>query len=141
MTPGSYRKGGAGMKIGFTVAASSLGKVLVAGTERGISAVYLGDDERTLVSALQKEYPRAEIARSAPSNESWLKEILSRVDRHAPSNDLPLDVHATAFQRRVWQELQKIPLGATRTYTQVSSALGTPHSLYCDARAYATSPT
>ncbi len=129
------------MKIGFTVAPSSLGKVLVAGTERGISAVYLGDDERTLVSALQKEYPRAEIARSAASNESWLKEILSRVEGHAPSKDLPLDVQATAFQRRVWQELQKIPLGATRTYTQVARALGKPNSVRAVARACATNPT
>jgi AraC family transcriptional regulator of adaptative response/methylated-DNA-[protein]-cysteine methyltransferase len=141
MTPASYRKGGAGMKIGFTVAASSLGKVLVAGTERGISAVYLGEDERTLVSELQKEYPRAEIARSTASNETWLKEILSRVEGHAPSKDLPLDVQATAFQRRVWQELQKIPLGATRTYTQVARALGKPNSVRAVARACATNPT
>jgi AraC family transcriptional regulator of adaptative response/methylated-DNA-[protein]-cysteine methyltransferase len=141
MTPASYRKGGAGMKIGFTVAASSLGKVLVAGTERGISAVYLGEDERSLVSELQKEYPRAEIARSAASNETWLKEILSRVEGHAPSKDLPLDVQATAFQRRVWQELQKIPLGATRTYTQVARALGKPNSVRAVARACATNPT
>jgi AraC family transcriptional regulator of adaptative response/methylated-DNA-[protein]-cysteine methyltransferase len=141
MTPASYRKGGAGMKIGYTVAASSLGKVLVAGTERGISAVYLGDDERTLVSALHKEYPRAEITRSAASNATWLKEILSRVEGQAPSVDLPLDVQATAFQRRVWQELQKIPRGATRTYTQVARALGKPRSVRAVARACATNPT
>jgi len=141
MTPASYRKGGAGMKIGFTVAASSLGKVLVAGTERGISAVYVGDDERILVRALEKEYPRAEIRRAAASNEGWLKEILSRVEGHAPSKDLPLDVQATAFQRRVWQELQKIPLGATRTYKQVARALGKPNSVRAVARACATNPT
>jgi AraC family transcriptional regulator of adaptative response/methylated-DNA-[protein]-cysteine methyltransferase len=141
MTPASYRKGGAGMKIAFTVAASSLGKVLVAGTERGISAVYLGDDERTLVGALEKEYPRAEIARAAASNESWLKEFLSRVEGHAPSKELPLDVRATAFQRRVWQELQKIPCGATRTYTQVARAMGKPNSVRAVARACATNPT
>ncbi len=140
MTPASYRKRGAGMKIGYAVAGSSLGKVLVAGTERGISAVYLGDDERMLVSALRKEYPRAEIARSASANEPWLKEILIRVEGHAPSRDLPLDVQATAFQRRVWQELQKIPRGATRTYTQVARALGKPNSVRAVARACATNP-
>src|SRR5262249_7295478 len=102
MTPASYRKGGAGMKIGFTVAPSSLGKFLVAERERGISAVYLGDDEPSLVGPLQKEYPNAEIGRSADAHSAWLKEILSRVEGHAPSVDLPLDVQATAFQRRVW---------------------------------------
>ena len=141
MTPASYRKGGAGMKIAYTVAPSSLGKVLVAGTERGISAVYLGDDERSLVGSLQKEYPNAEIARAAEAHPAWLKEVLSRVEGHAPSVDLPLDVQATAFQRRVWQELQRIPRGATRTYMQVARALGKPRSVRAVARACATNPT
>jgi len=129
------------MKIAYIVAPSSLGKVLVASTDRGISAVYLGDEERALVSALQKEYPRAEIAHSADANPAWLKEILSRVEGHPPSVDLPLDVQATAFQRRVWQELQKIPRGATRTYTQVARALGKPNAVRAVARACATNPT
>lgn len=141
MTPASYRKGGAGMKIAYTVAPSSLGKVLVAGTDRGISAVYLGDEERALVSALEKEYSRAEIQHSANANPGWLKEILSRVEGHPPSVALPLDVQATAFQRRVWQELQKIPRGVTRTYTQVARALGKPRSVRAVARACATNPT
>ena len=134
MTPASYRKGGAGMKIGYTVAPSTLGKVLVAGTD-------LGDNERSLVGSLQKEYPNAEIARAADAHPAWLKEVLSRVEGHAPSVDLPLDVQATAFQRRVWQELQKIPRGATRTYTQVARALGKPRSVRAVARACATNPT
>ena len=129
------------MKIAYTVTPSSLGKVLVAGTDRGISAVYLGDEERSLVSALEKEYPRAEIQRSANSNPGWLKEILCRIEGHPPCVDLPLDVQATAFQRRVWQELQKIPRGATRTYTQVARALGKPRSVRAVARACATNPT
>jgi len=141
MTPASYRKGGAGMKIAYTVAQSSLGKVLVAGTDRGISAVYLGDEERVLVSALKKEYPRAEIQRSANSNPAWLKEILGRIEGHPPNVDLPLDVQATAFQRRVWRELQKIPRGVTRTYTQVARALGKPNAVRAVARACATNPT
>jgi AraC family transcriptional regulator of adaptative response/methylated-DNA-[protein]-cysteine methyltransferase len=139
MTPASYRKGGEGMQIGYTVANTSLGKVLVAGTERGVSAVYLGENEKALADALRKEYPRAEILR-AEGNNSWLQEIVNRVEGYAPSLDLPLDVQATAFQRRVWQELQKIPRGATRTYTQVAKSLGQPHSVRAVARACATNP-
>ena len=141
MTPAAYRKGGSGMKLGYTIAKSSIGKVLVAATERGISAVYLGEDERLLADALRQEYPRAEIARSAPGNDRWLQEILRRVEGHAPSVELPLDVQATAFQRLVWQELQKIPRGTTRTYTQVARALGKPNSVRAVARACATNPT
>ena len=139
MTPASYRKGGEGMKIGFTIGQTTLGKVLVASTERGISAVYLGESERSLVGALQDEYPRAEIVR-AGGNEGWLNEILQRVEGNAPNMDLPLDVQATAFQRRVWNELQKIPRGSTKTYTQVARALGKPRSVRAVARACATNP-
>ncbi len=140
MTPASYRKGGAGMQIRYTVANTSLGKVLVAATERGVSAVYLGESEKTLVEELRKEYAQAEIVRAAAASNNWLSEILRRVAGNAPSVELPLDVHATAFQRRVWQELQKIPRGATRTYTQVARALGKPRSVRAVARACATNP-
>jgi len=140
MTPASYRKGAPGMEIGYTVAKTSLGNVLVAATERGISAVYLGENERALVTELRQEYPRAEIRQSPGQHEQWIQEIVQRVEGDAPSLDLPLDVQATAFQRRVWQELQKIPLGKTRTYTQVARALGKPRSVRAVARACATNP-
>lgn len=139
MTPASYRQGGAGMRIGYTLVNTSLGKVLVASTERGISAVYLGEAERSLVQSLREEYPRAEISRTA-GDERWLQEIVRRVEGAPPSLDLPLDVQATVFQRRVWQELQKIPRGTTRTYTQVARALGKPRSVRAVARACATNP-
>lgn len=139
MTPASYRKGGAGMRIGYTLVNTTLGKVLVAATERGVSAVYLGESERSLVDSLREEYPRAELFRAA-GEERWLKEIVRRVEGAPPSLDLPLDVQATIFQRRVWQELQKIPRGTTRTYTQVARALGRPRSVRAVARACATNP-
>ncbi len=140
MTPASYRKGGEGMQISYTIANTSLGKVLVASTERGVSAVYLGENERHLAEELRKEYPKAEIVRTADSHENWMKEIVRRVEGSAPSVELPLDVQATAFQRRVWQELQRIPRGATRTYTQVAKSLGKPRSVRAVARACATNP-
>jgi AraC family transcriptional regulator of adaptative response/methylated-DNA-[protein]-cysteine methyltransferase len=65
---------------------------------------------------------------------------VKRAEGDAPSVELPLDIQATAFQRRVWQELQRIPLGATRTYTQVAKALGKPQSVRAVARACATNP-
>lgn len=140
MTPASYRKGGAGMQMGYTIANTSLGKVLVAATQRGVSAVYLGESERTLVEELRREYPNAAIERAPHGNRDWLQEIVRRIEGNAPSVDLPLDVQATAFQRRVWQELQKIPRGATRTYTQVAKSLGDPQSVRAVARACATNP-
>jgi AraC family transcriptional regulator of adaptative response/methylated-DNA-[protein]-cysteine methyltransferase len=140
MTPATYRKGGKGMKIDYTIAKSALGKVLVAATERGVSAVYLGDAAATLVLELRDEYPRAEIAPAKDSFEHWVKEIVERVEGKPPRIELPLDLQATAFQRRVWQELQHIPRGTTRTYSQVARALGKPKAVRAVARACAINP-
>jgi AraC family transcriptional regulator of adaptative response/methylated-DNA-[protein]-cysteine methyltransferase len=140
MTPATYRKGGKGMKIGYVIAKSSLGKILVGATERGISAVYLGDAEAKLIEELRGEYPQAEISAAGDSFERWVREIVQRVEGNPPRVELPLDLQATAFQRRVWEELQRIPRGATRTYTQVARALGNPKSVRAVARACATNP-
>jgi AraC family transcriptional regulator of adaptative response/methylated-DNA-[protein]-cysteine methyltransferase len=140
MTPATYRKGGIGMKIGYSIAKSTLGKVLVAATDRGVSAVYLGDAEAKLVQELKDEYPRAELVPADDSFERWVKEIVQRVEGKPPRIELPLDLQATAFQRRVWQELQRIPVGTTRTYSQVAKALGNPKAVRAVARACATNP-
>jgi AraC family transcriptional regulator, regulatory protein of adaptative response / methylated-DNA-[protein]-cysteine methyltransferase len=140
MTPATYRKGGMGMKIGYAIAKSSLGKVLVGATERGVSAVYLGDSDAKLIEELREEYPKAEITAVGDSFERWAKEIVQRVQGNPPRLELPLDLRATAFQRRVWQELQRIPRGSTRTYAQVARALGKPKSVRAVARACATNP-
>ena len=140
MTPATYREGGKGMKITYSIANSSIGKVLVAGTERGVSAVYLGDGNNGLVAALRKEYPRAEISAAADAHQKWVKEIVQRIGGEKPHMELPLDLQATAFQRRVWQELQRIPRGSTRTYSQVAKAVGNPKAVRAVARACATNP-
>ena len=140
MTPATYQKGGKGMKLGYTIANAKLGKVLVAATERGVSAVYLGDSEAKLLGELREEYPKAEIAQAKNGLEKWVKEIVSRTEGNPPKQELPLDLMATAFQRRVWQELQRIPLGKTRTYAQVARALGKPSASRAVARACATNP-
>jgi len=140
MTPAIYRKGGKNMKIGYTITKSSLGKILVAATERGVSAVYLGDADAKLVEELHSEYPRAEITTASDSFERWVKEIVQRLEGNPPRLELPLDLQATAFQRRVWQELQRIPRGSTRTYSQVAKALGRPKAVRAVARACATNP-
>jgi len=140
MTPATYQKGGKGMKLGFTITNAKLGKVLVAATERGVSAVYLGDSEVKLLAELREEYPKAEIAPARNGLEKFVKEIVSRTEGNPPRQELPLDLLATAFQRRVWQELQRIPLGKTRTYAQVARALGRPSASRAVARACATNP-
>ena len=141
MTPGTYRRGGTGMEIEYMVANSPLGRMLVAATSLGISALYLGDSDAKLEAALRKEYPRAEVRKGRNGLEGWVSKILAHLKGQEPNLDLPTDVQATAFQRRVWEELRRIPYGATKTYSQVARAIGNPKAVRAVARACATNPT
>ncbi|HET6142637.1 MAG TPA: bifunctional DNA-binding transcriptional regulator/O6-methylguanine-DNA methyltransferase Ada [Candidatus Acidoferrales bacterium] len=140
MTPATYRKGGLGMNISYTIAESSLGRVLVAGTERGISAVYLGDKDSDLAATLREEYPQAEIQTTPENKSKWVRAIVAHLDESSSPIDLPTDVKGTAFQRRVWQALREIPLGATRTYSDVARAIGQPTAIRAVGHACATNP-
>lgn len=140
MTPATYRQGGAGMRVNYTIVDSPLGRLLVGATDRGISAVYLGESDARLEGALKKEYPRAEIRRDRNGLEGWVGKILEHLRGREPNLDLPTDVQATAFQRRVWEDLRRIPYGTTRTYSQVARAIGQPAAVRAVARACATNP-
>jgi AraC family transcriptional regulator of adaptative response/methylated-DNA-[protein]-cysteine methyltransferase len=140
MTPATYGRGGQGMSLTYTIAPSALGRVLVAATERGISAVYLGDCDSALLAELRREYPRAEIRNASGAHVNWVREIVGHLAGDTPRLDLPTDVVATAFQRRVWQALRSIPPGTTRTYTEVARSIGQPRAVRAVAHACAKNP-
>jgi AraC family transcriptional regulator of adaptative response/methylated-DNA-[protein]-cysteine methyltransferase len=144
MTPGTFRRGGRGAHIRYALAAAPLGRLLVAATERGICAIRLGDDDRELAAGLGRDYPQARLEPVAAGDPlaGWLEAILASLSPPAgappaPLADLPLDVRATAFEWRVWRELQRIPRGATRSYGEVAAALGQPTAARAIARACA----
>jgi AraC family transcriptional regulator of adaptative response/methylated-DNA-[protein]-cysteine methyltransferase len=127
MTPSSYGKGGAGASIAFTTASSALGTLIVGATERGICWVALGDGEADVEARLRAQFPAADvIARDDTALAAAVQEVLRRIDGQVPHESLPLDVRGSAFQLRVWQELQRIPRGETRSYGELAASLGMP---------------
>lgn len=141
MTPATYGRGGEGMQIIYTTTDCPLGRLLVAATERGICSVALGDSDSQLVTALFAEYPKASIdsrdTAISPSLNLWLNKVLELISGKTPHVDLPLDIQATAFQWRVWEELRRIPRGATRSYQEIAKAIGNPKAVRAVARACA----
>jgi AraC family transcriptional regulator of adaptative response/methylated-DNA-[protein]-cysteine methyltransferase len=140
MTPATYKKGGKGVKIRFTIADSPLGKLMVAATTRGICAVSFGDDAESLERELRAEFFAAEIAETDEGLKDAVRAILRSLDGEKAILTLPLDLRASAFQMRVWSELRKIPYGETRSYAQVAEAVGNPKAVRAVARACATNP-
>lgn len=141
MTPATYARGGAGVDIDFVTVPTSLGRLLVAATDRGICRVMLGDSTAKLEADLRAEFDAAHVREERSGKlEGYIDAILSYLEGTEPHLDLPLDVRATAFQRRVWQELRQIPFGQTRTYAEVATAIGQPKAMRAVAQACANNP-
>jgi AraC family transcriptional regulator of adaptative response/methylated-DNA-[protein]-cysteine methyltransferase len=141
MTPATYARGGAGVDIVFVTVPTSLGRLLVAATDRGICRVTLGDSAAKLESDLRAEFDAARVREEKGGKlAGFVDSILSYLEGTEPHLDLALDIRATAFQRRVWQELQQIPFGETRTYAEVAKAIGQPKATRAVAQACASNP-
>jgi AraC family transcriptional regulator of adaptative response/methylated-DNA-[protein]-cysteine methyltransferase len=128
------------MKINYTVAECPLGLLLVAVTDKGICSVTLGDEGEDLTGGLRAEFPQAEIARDEKRLQTQVRALLAHLAGQEPHPDLPLDVQGTAFQKRVWEELRRIPYGQTASYGEVARRIGRPSATRAVARACATNP-
>jgi AraC family transcriptional regulator of adaptative response/methylated-DNA-[protein]-cysteine methyltransferase len=140
MTPATYRRRGKGMNINYTTVESHLGRLLVAATERGVCSVQFGERDEELEAALHAEYQSASIRRDATHLSGLIEELLRHLDGSQPDLALPLDLQATAFQLRVWDELRRIPYGTTVSYGQVAAAIGQPTATRAVASACARNP-
>ncbi len=140
MTPRAYADGGRGETLNFHIVDSALGRMLVAATAKGVAAIYFGDDDAQLQEELHREYPRAEVTPASGPLVAWTEELERHVRGEQPLVNLPLDLQATVFQRRVWDLLQRIPYGETRTYSEIAAELGQPGAVRAVASACATNP-
>ncbi len=140
MTPTAYRRGGKDVVIRYAIADSPLGKMLIAATEAGLCLVAFGSLETELEDELASRFPASERNRDESNLGSMVKQVLSQMTEHPVALELPLDVRATAFQRRVWESLRRIPRGQTRTYSQIAQEIGQPTAVRAVARACATNP-
>ncbi len=139
MAPQAYRRGGEGLEIRWSMVDTALGQALVAVTERGVCAVLLGDDARTLAEELQAEFPRATLRRVDAGRDQFLAPRVQAVAQALACGrgSVPVELVGTAFQQRVWEALMRIPAGETRSYAELAGSLGMPRGARAVARACA----
>jgi AraC family transcriptional regulator of adaptative response/methylated-DNA-[protein]-cysteine methyltransferase len=135
MTPGTYRDGAPGETVRYGFTMCSLGQLLVAATERGVCAIELGDDEPTMSAMLGKRFPKAQIERGSAAFAATLDAVVRFLDTPRAHLVLPLDIRGTAFQRRVWEALRRIPAGTMVTYAGLAAQLGQPRAARAVAQA------
>jgi AraC family transcriptional regulator of adaptative response/methylated-DNA-[protein]-cysteine methyltransferase len=140
MTPKRYRDRGRGCNIRYAIAGCTLGRVLVAVTERGVCRIALGDEDAVLRSELLARFPEARLVTRDNEFGGLLTAVVKFIDRPAAVCPFPLDIRGTAFQRRVWQALQQVPPGETRTYGELAATFGQPAAARAVGAACAANP-
>lgn len=140
MTPTALKAGGKGLRIRYALAECPLGRLLVGATDHGVCTVAFGDRDEELVEELRGRFPQAELKQMDRELEYAVAAVVASLGEHRAARALPLDVRATAFQHRVWRELQAIPRGETRSYSDIAAAIGSPRSVRAVAAACATNP-
>jgi len=120
MSPSAWRAGGAGVTIRWTIADTSLGRMLIAATDKGLCRISFDEDE----TALLARFPKAEIAPGDAALADLAARVVASVESPARDQDLPIDVQGTAFQEAIWQALRRIPPGETRSYAELAAAIG-----------------
>jgi len=140
MTPAAYRFGAQGETIRYTIVSSPVGRILVAATSRGICRILLNDTAAALAADLKRDFPAADIQRDDAAMEKWAGAIRDDLDGRTPLPALPLDIRATAFQRKVWDLLRKIPRGETRSYSEIARAAGKPRAARAVGTACGSNP-
>jgi len=141
MTPGKARRGGAGEVIRTAFADSGVfGRVLVGATAAGVCFLGFGEPDDALMGDLRQRFRGADIVADDAGLGGTLAAVLAFLDEPRAALALPLDLRGTAFQRRVWEALQRIPLGETRSYAEVAAAIDAPRAVRAVARSCATNP-
>src|SRR4051794_27491233 len=137
MTPTQFKTGGANEEIRFALGQTSLGAILVASSKKGVASILLGNDPDALLRQLQDRFPKAKLIGADTDYEALVARVVGFIEAPQIGLDLPLDVRGTAFQRRVWQALQEVPVGHTVSYTEIAQRIGSPKAVRAVAGACA----
>jgi AraC family transcriptional regulator, regulatory protein of adaptative response / methylated-DNA-[protein]-cysteine methyltransferase len=141
MTPGEFKRGGAGLKIHWGVHATPFGEALFAVTDRGLCGLsFVGDAPRDeAVGQLQSRWPEAELSEVSIRIEPVAREVLSRMQGSA-AQPLSLVLKGSPFQIKVWEALLAIPEGQVTSYQSLAQMIGSPSAPRAVGSAVAMNP-
>jgi len=139
VTPGDYRKAGAGLRIDYAVQASPFGDVFIAVTPRGICKLaFIDGDAESHLDSLNAAWPRAVLRENHQSTATMVKSMFA--EKRGQQQPLSLYVTGTNFQVSVWKALLQIPPGKVASYSQIASAVGRPGAARAVGSANARNP-
>jgi AraC family transcriptional regulator of adaptative response/methylated-DNA-[protein]-cysteine methyltransferase len=146
MNNSSYGPNGGGAEIVYSIVDSALGRLIVAGTQRGICFSAMGEADAVLVAELRGDYPRATIRVADPNRREdsrigqWADALAAYVAGNSKMPTPPMDIRGTPFQFSVWEQLRAIPAGETRSYSEIAQRIGRPRAIRAVGTANGANP-
>jgi len=125
MAPSAWRDGGRGATIHWAVVDTTIGRMLVAATHKGVCRLSFDEGPQELA----RRFPNAELVEGGAAFGKLLADVIASVETPGDFAHIPLDVKGTAFQEACWKALREIPPGETRTYAQIAAAAGNPRAV------------
>lgn len=124
-SPGEFKDGGAGRRIGWGAVSTPFGPATVGWTERGLTHLAFIDAEPVdgVPQRLREDWPAASWHRDDDGAAQWASRIFP-ARGSGSSGGLRAHVRATPFQIQVWRALLRIPEGSVTTYGRIAAALG-----------------
>ena len=141
VTPGEYKKHGAGLRIAYGVHSSPFGYCFIAVTDRGVCKLAFFDQEyekEALLKELTSEWCMASIEEDVSATYASFSNIFPN-EKVGVSN-IHLVLKTTPFRLLVWEALLKIPEGSLASYQQVANAIHKPTAARAVASAIANNP-
>jgi AraC family transcriptional regulator of adaptative response/methylated-DNA-[protein]-cysteine methyltransferase len=146
MNTSTYGPRGVGAEIAYSIVDSALGRLLVAGTQRGICFAAMGEADSALIAELRGDYSRAAIRVADPNRpedsriDRWADALADYVAGHSKMPTPPMDIRGTPFQFSVWEQLRAIPAGETRSYSEIARRIGRPRAIRAVGTANGANP-
>jgi AraC family transcriptional regulator of adaptative response/methylated-DNA-[protein]-cysteine methyltransferase len=116
-------------EISYGTGKCALGRLLVAAGDNGIVSIIVRDKASDLVKELRSRFPKAVLSRDEAQCDALVSKVASYIAWPEGRFKLALDVRGTDFQKRVWDEVRKVPFGQTSTYSKIADAVGAPKAM------------
>lgn len=136
MAPSVWKNGGRGMTIHWTQADTSLGRLLVAWSDKGICRLSFDESAGDLAA----RFPQATLIAGNAEASDLIASVVHLVETPSAASHVPLDVQGTAFQEAVWKALSAIPAGETRSYAEIAASIGKPKAVRAVGSACGANP-
>lgn len=133
MTPGAYKKKGAGLVIRFGVVPGPFGASLIGVTDKGIcwlsftgGALLHDAAAMQAIDEMKTEWPAADFIEDETFVRPSADAAFAFAVGNRPRAPIGLHVQGTNFQLKVWEALLRIPFGALVTYGDIAKKIGDP---------------